>query len=67
MLQCRIWGRGTGNAGEWEALTQGTQGEKTNFEHATHWVFLLSLRHVKLFNACLRSQDCEMHGEIWLF
>ena len=30
MLQCRIWGRGTGNACEWEALTQqGTQGEKT--------------------------------------
>ena len=23
------WGRGTGNACEWEALTQGTQGEKT--------------------------------------
>jgi hypothetical protein len=21
MLQCQIWGRGTGNAGEWEALT----------------------------------------------
>ena len=29
MLQCRIRGRGTGNAGEWESLTQGTQGEKT--------------------------------------
>ena len=29
MLQCRIWGRGTRNAGEWEALTQGTQGKKT--------------------------------------
>ena len=28
MLQCRIWGRGIGNAGEWEALTQGTQGKK---------------------------------------
>jgi hypothetical protein len=25
MLQCRIWGRGTGNTSEWEALTQGTQ------------------------------------------
>jgi len=24
MLQGRIWGRGTGKAGEWEALTQGT-------------------------------------------
>ena len=24
MLQCQIWGRGTGNACEWEALTQGT-------------------------------------------
>ena len=22
MLQCQIWGRGTGNAGEWKALTQ---------------------------------------------
>ena len=29
MLQCQIWGRGTGNAGEWKALTQGTQGKKT--------------------------------------
>jgi len=28
MLQCRLWGRGTGIAGEWEALTQGTMGEK---------------------------------------
>ena len=28
MLQFQIWGRGTGNAGEWKALTQGTQGEK---------------------------------------
>ena len=27
MLQGRIWGRGTGKAGEWEVLTQGT-GEK---------------------------------------
>jgi hypothetical protein len=29
MLQCRIWGRGTGNAGEWEALTHRTQGKTT--------------------------------------
>ena len=29
MQQCRILGRGTGNAGKWEALTQGTQGKKT--------------------------------------
>ena len=29
MLQGRIWVRGTGKAGEWEALTQGAQGEKT--------------------------------------
>ena len=28
MLQCRIWGRGTGSAGAWEALTQGAQGKK---------------------------------------
>ena len=34
MLQCRIQGRGTGNACEWEALTQGTQnlrGKRQNF------------------------------------
>ena len=31
MLQCRIWGRGTGNAGEWKALTQGTKGNKTKY------------------------------------
>jgi len=29
MLQYRIWGRGTGNAAEWQALTQGTQGKQT--------------------------------------
>jgi len=29
ILQCRIRGRGTGKACEWEALTQRTQGEKT--------------------------------------
>jgi len=29
MLQCPIWGRGTGNACEWESLTQGIQGEGT--------------------------------------
>ena len=28
MLQCQIWGRGTGNAGEWKALTQGTKWKK---------------------------------------
>jgi len=28
MLQRRIWGRGTGNAGEWEAITRGTQGKR---------------------------------------
>ena len=28
-MQGRIWGRGTGNAGKWEALTQGTQGKNT--------------------------------------
>jgi len=28
MLQGRIWGRGTRKAGEWEALTQGTQGKE---------------------------------------
>ena len=34
MLQGLIWVRGTGKAGEWEALTQGTQGKKTNFCHS---------------------------------
>jgi hypothetical protein len=29
MLQCQIWSRGTGSAGEWEALTQGTKGKQT--------------------------------------
>ena len=28
MLHGRIWGRGTEKVGEWEALTQGTQGKK---------------------------------------
>ena len=28
MLQCQIWGRETGNAGKWEALTQGTPRKK---------------------------------------
>ena len=27
-LQGLIWGRGTGKAGEWEELTQGTQGKR---------------------------------------
>ena len=39
MLQCRIGGRGTGNAGEWEALTQGTQGKKTNLSLHTYCEF----------------------------
>jgi len=26
----RIWSRGTGKAEEWEALTPGTQGKKTD-------------------------------------
>jgi len=34
MLQCRIRGRGTGIAGEWEALTQGT-GEGGEICHST--------------------------------
>jgi len=31
LLQCQIWGRGTGNASEWKALTQGTKGKKRKF------------------------------------
>jgi len=30
MLQCGIWGRGTGKACKRQALTQGTQGEKVS-------------------------------------
>jgi hypothetical protein len=29
MLQCRIWGRGTWNAGEWEALSDTGEKEKS--------------------------------------
>ena len=29
MLQCRIWGRGIGNAGEWKVPTQWTKGKQT--------------------------------------
>jgi hypothetical protein len=29
MLQCQIWGRGTGNTGEWKAPTQWTKGKQT--------------------------------------
>jgi hypothetical protein len=36
MLQCRVWGRGTGNAGEWKALTQGTKGGKTEKDVAPY-------------------------------
>jgi len=36
MLQGRIWGRGTGKAGEWEALKRGTQGKKTENSVAPH-------------------------------
>jgi hypothetical protein len=34
MLHCQIWGRGTGNAGEWEALTQGTGGKDRKISHS---------------------------------
>jgi len=34
MLQRRIWIRGTGNAGEWEALTQKTQTKKKKTCHS---------------------------------
>jgi len=40
MLQGRIRGRGTGKAGEWEALTQGTQGKKRNLSIHTCCEFL---------------------------
>jgi len=29
MLQCQIWGRGTGNASEWKAFTHWTKGKTT--------------------------------------
>ena len=35
MLQCQIWGRGTGNVGKWEALkTRGTGGKDRNVCHS---------------------------------
>ena len=48
MLQCQIWGRGTGNAGEWKALTQGTNGKKKN----------LPLHTCFQFNPGFPSQRC---------
>ena len=47
MLQGRVWGRDTGKAGKWEALTQGTQGKKAEKTVSPHLLrvsarFLLS-------------------------
>jgi hypothetical protein len=42
MLHCQIRGRGTGNAGEWKALTQGTQGKKA--EAAAPYLLRVSSR-----------------------
>jgi hypothetical protein len=51
MLQGRIWDRGTGRAGEWEALTQqGTQGEKTEN---------LSLHTCCKFSSRFCAQSCS--------
>jgi len=36
MLQCRNWGRGTKNAGEWEALTQGKGHTHKGHKGHTH-------------------------------
>jgi hypothetical protein len=41
MLHCQSWSRGTGNAGEWKALTQGAKGGKT--EESVGPYLLLSL------------------------
>jgi len=63
MLQCRIWDRGTGNAGEWEALTQGTQGKKrkicSSYLLRASALFLLSeLRgQIQVNNKCKRGQS----------
>ena len=42
MLQCQIWGRGTGNAGEWKALTQGTGEKEKNLLRRVSAQFFLS-------------------------
>ena len=44
MLQCQIWGRGAGNAGVWEALTQG---KKTDLSIAPY-LLRLSARFLLL-------------------
>jgi hypothetical protein len=50
MQQCRDLGRGTGNAGKWEALTQGTQGEKTE-NPVTPYLLQISARFFALRGA----------------
>ena len=53
MLQCRVWGRDTGNAGEWKALTQGTQGKKTK-------------AYRSILAAVRRIQSAESPPSLWL-
>ena len=65
MLQCQIWGRGTGNAGEWKALTQGTGEKEKNLLRRVSAQFFLSalpgiyMRQIKVewgqTMACVKS------------
>jgi len=41
-MQCQIWGRGTGIAGGWKALKQGTQGRKTEKSVAPYLLRVLA-------------------------
>ena len=54
MLQCRFWGRGTGNAGEWEALTQWTQGGEFVTPH------LLRVSAQFLLSELQPNKKCQM-------
>ena len=53
ILLCQIWGRDTGNAGEWKALTQGTQGKKTK-------------AYRSILAAVRRIQSAESPPSLWL-
>jgi hypothetical protein len=52
MLQCRI--RGTGNAGEWEALTQATKGIKAEI-YVAPYLLQVSAQFVALRVAGLNT------------
>jgi hypothetical protein len=75
ILPCRVWGRGTGNACKWEALTLGTQGEKTEESVAPHLLrvsacFLLSeVRAIEVRQMKFewgQSMGCVKNNEFFL-